>query len=342
MTSRKKAASIKKVAKSRSAELERTVDPADLLRRFLTRRKARTRQSYQDSLRDFARFVEAASIADAVEQLISLDGPGANQLVLSYVLEMRTRERPNRDVGLSPNTINQRLYTIRAFTKMARMQGAIDWVVEVEGEERVAYRDTKGPGIAGFMSLVAVATDDKNDARRCRNVAILRLGFDTALRRGEVVALSYPEDVDLEAGELWVQGKKRVGRERLSLPVLTRAALARWIEQRGTEPGALFLSRDRARKGDGRLTGRGIDQIIKRLGGKLGMKRIGFHGLRHAAITYALDVTDGDIRAVQKFSRHRDPRTLMVYDDTRQDHAGRIAELVSQGSAPKVDESEDD
>jgi integrase/recombinase XerC len=148
-----------------------------------------------------------------------------------------------------------------------------------------------------------------------------------------VVALDYPDDVDLEAGELWVKGKKRVGRERISLPTLTRAALARWVEQRGEEPGPFFTNRDRARKGDGRLSGRGVDQIIKRLGKVVGMKRISYHGLRHAAITYALDVTDGDLRSVQKFSRHRDPRTLMVYDDTRQDHAGRIAELVAQGSA---------
>lgn len=321
------------VAKTPGSGVERSVEPDELLRAFLTRRKARTRQSYQDSLRDFARFVETPTIAEAVEQLIGLDGPGANRLVHAYVLEMRSRERPGRPPGLSPNTINQRLYTLRAFTKMARMHGAIDWTVEVEGEERVAYRDTKGPGLAGFKQLVEVANDDDDDARRARNVALVRLGFDIALRRGEVVALDYPDDVDLEAGELWVKGKKRVGRERISLPTLTRAALARWVEQRGEEPGPFFTSRDRARKGDGRLSGRGVDQIIKRLGKVVGMKRISYHGLRHAAITYALDVTDGDLRSVQKFSRHRDPRTLMVYDDTRQDHAGRIAELVAQGSA---------
>ncbi|HVT40002.1 MAG TPA: hypothetical protein VHE78_13215 [Gemmatimonadaceae bacterium] len=53
------------------------------------------------------------------------------------------------------------------------------------------------------------------------------------------------------------------------------------------------------------------------------------HGLRHAAITHALDVCAGDVRKVQKFSRHRDLRTLTVYDDNRQDVAGEVAKLVA-------------
>ena len=35
------------------------------------------------------------------------------------------------------------------------------------------------------------------------------------------------------------------------------------------------------------------------------------------------------LRAVQRFSRHRDVRTLMVYDDNRTDLAAGVAELVA-------------
>jgi integrase/recombinase XerC len=52
------------------------------------------------------------------------------------------------------------------------------------------------------------------------------------------------------------------------------------------------------------------------------------HGLRHAAITAALDLT-GDLRAVQRFSRHKDVRTLTVYDDNRQDLGGDVARRVA-------------
>jgi integrase/recombinase XerC len=47
--------------------------------------------------------------------------------------------------------------------------------------------------------------------------------------------------------------------------------------------------------------------------------------LRHAAVTAALDLTGGDIRAVQRFSRHRDVRVIERYDDSRQDLAGDVA-----------------
>ena len=57
------------------------------------------------------------------------------------------------------------------------------------------------------------------------------------------------------------------------------------------------------------------------------------HGLRHLAITSALDLTHGDVRAVQKFSRHKDMRVLNLYDDNRQDLAGDVARLVAGQSS---------
>jgi integrase/recombinase XerC len=53
------------------------------------------------------------------------------------------------------------------------------------------------------------------------------------------------------------------------------------------------------------------------------------HGLRHGGITEALDATNGNVRAVQRFSRHRDVRVLTVYDDNRLDLGGDVARLVA-------------
>ena len=80
----------------------------------------------------------------------------------------------------------------------------------------------------------------------------------------------------------------------------------------GEEPGPLFLNFDRAGKGQ-RLTGRGLYSMIRKLGESLGIK-VWPHGLRHAAITEALDLTNGNLRAVQRFSRHQDVRVLTVID----------------------------
>ncbi len=42
-----------------------------------------------------------------------------------------------------------------------------------------------------------------------------------------------------------------------------------------------------------------------------------------------LDLNGGDVRAVQRFSRHKDVRTLLAYDDNRQDLGGKMAGLVA-------------
>ena len=54
------------------------------------------------------------------------------------------------------------------------------------------------------------------------------------------------------------------------------------------------------------------------------------HGLRHTAITAALDVANGDVRAAAKFSRHAKLETVMVYDDNRADLGGQLAAKVAR------------
>jgi len=54
------------------------------------------------------------------------------------------------------------------------------------------------------------------------------------------------------------------------------------------------------------------------------------HRIRHSAITAALDATDGDVRKVQKLSRHRNLNTLMVYDDNRSSDHRDITELLDE------------
>jgi integrase/recombinase XerC len=50
--------------------------------------------------------------------------------------------------------------------------------------------------------------------------------------------------------------------------------------------------------------------------------------LRHTAITAVLDA-GASIREAQRFSRHKDPRVLLRYDDNREDLGGRRAAELS-------------
>jgi len=192
-----------------------------------------------------------------------------------------------------------------------------------------AYRDTRGPGREGVSAILGNAARRAN-RKGARDAALVRLLHDLGLRRAEAVALDVA-DVDLEAGAVYIVGKGRGEKERFTLPEPTAAALKAWLDARGPEPGPLFVNLDRAGKGH-RLTGRSVHRIAERLGRQAGITARP-HGLRHAAITEALDRTGGDVRAVQRFSRHADVRTLQVYDDARTDLAGKAASLVAVPSS---------
>jgi integrase/recombinase XerC len=118
----------------------------------------------------------------------------------------------------------------------------------------------------------------------------------------------------------------RKQRQRVTMPDKAKEALLGWLEARGSEPGPLFVALDTAAYGK-RLTGDGLCRVIKKLGKKAGVT-VKPHGLRHAAITRALDVTNGDIRKVRQFSRHKSHDLLIKYDDNREDFAKEISELV--------------
>jgi integrase/recombinase XerC len=77
------------------------------------------------------------------------------------------------------------------------------------------------------------------------------------------------------------------------------------------------------------LTHDGVYAIVRAYGKAALGRPIRPHALRHTAITLALDVARGDVRKVRSFSRHADVRTVMIYDDNRQDHGGKLAEAIS-------------
>lgn len=52
------------------------------------------------------------------------------------------------------------------------------------------------------------------------------------------------------------------------------------------------------------------------------------HRIRHSSITAALDATDGNIRKVQKLSRHANINTLMTYDDNRISYQEEMSQLL--------------
>ena len=114
----------------------------------------------------------------------------------------------------------------------------------------------------------------------------------------------------------------------MDLGGVTVRAIADWLEERGScsHHSPLFIALDSAHSGY-RLSGDGICKMVVRHSESAGIKKLmSPHRIRHSAITAAQDPTDGDVRKVQKLSRHRNLNTLMIYDDNR----GRDQQDVTQ------------
>jgi integrase/recombinase XerC len=305
-----------------TAHIAEPIKLRQLVAIFLSGKSPSTIEAYRRDLGHFAMFLGVGDSVEAAGRLFGATHGLANAVGLQYRAALI-------EVGHAPATINRKLAAVRALVTLARTVGLVSWQLEVPNVRCQPYRDTAGPGDDGVRRLLAAAEGQNDRRKAARDVALIRLMHDVALRRGEVCALDI-DDVAVGGAKLAVVGKGQREKTFVSLPIATRQALAAWQNVRGDSTGPLFLSLDPSSKGpaNGRLSGPGLWSIVKEIGLKAGLKSWP-HGLRHSAITRALDVTGGNLRTAQKFSRHRDVRTLLLYDDNRTDLGGVVAELVA-------------
>lgn len=231
--------------------------------------------------------------------------------------------------GLAEATVNRRLAAIKALCKYGRKLGRCDYSLEdVQAEKVQGYRDTSGVAPEVYRKMLDKC--DRPTIKGIRDYAILRLFWDNALRRGELVKLNV-EDFDPLEKRIRIFGKGK-GKQFVFMDLSDRTveAVREWLNTRGelkpSDP--LFTSLMPGKKTQ-RLTGDGLWRIVKEYAQKAGITRnFSPHRIRHSAITAALDVTDGDIRSTVSLSRNTAP-VLMRYDDNRRKAQKRITNLLS-------------
>jgi integrase/recombinase XerC len=198
----------------------------------------------------------------------------------------------------------------------------------VKGEKLSAYRDTTGINPDTFKRVLG--TIDQGTLKGVRDYALLILLWSNALRRSEVSKADIG-DFDQKEGTLRIFGKGRGNQsETVSLGKGTVKAIADWLAFRGESnpEKALFCSVNAGYR-DGRLCTQGIYNIVSDRCKDAGISKVmSPHRIRHSAITAALDATNGDVRKVQKLSRHSSLNTLIIYDDNRLNHQGEITDLL--------------
>ncbi len=221
--------------------------------------------------------------------------------------------------GLSPASQGQALAALRSFLGWARAVGISTVLADATGEllrtprtsVRKPYSVLSEPEV-GAIGQSASSTRDR---------ALLAVMLGAGLRAAEVVGLDVSDVIEDHDGETTLYVRQGKGRKDRSVPVLAPVAalLRRYLAETGRRlggSGPLFLSDDRAAKGSGRLSARGVGYIVARLARAAGIqaKQVSPHALRH---TYALRAlrSGSNVVAVGKLLGHSSIQTTQRYLD---------------------------
>lgn len=296
-----------------NTSFDTSVTPDVLQQLLVDKRSPNTRKAYERDVARFFKFMTGKEVTpDLVLEFLHLERTQAVSVVLKYKASLIQQ-------GLKEASVNRCIAAIKSLVVMGRKLGVCDYSLEdIKGEKVEKYRDTTGIDAETFKRVLAQC--DRSTPQGKRDYALLRLLWGNALRRNEISQLNI-RDFDPSSKTLRILGKGRgTQSEVIDLGAGTVEAIAQWLEvSRGVRPddAPLFTSLDFHNNGH-RLTGDGLRKIVVRLCSKAGVKKtMSPHRIRHSAITAALDATDGNVRKVQKLSRHRQLDTLMIYDDNR-------------------------
>lgn len=315
MTARKpQDASGGSLAYPRASEGALRPQDAILLETYFRNKDEKTVRTYRRCLQDLADWMGEGSLEGAAARFLSGGQGNANLTALNFKDHLKKQ-------GYAPSSVNTHLVALRSLVKIGRLLGQIPWSLDVENVKNEIYRDTAGPGTERFNQVMQDLAS-KTDPMEIRDRLVLKMIHDAGLRRDEVSSIDL-EHVDFENGRLWVRAKKRTARVSVPMNPAVAADVKIWLGVRGGAPGPLFSNFSQAGTGAG-LTGHSVGRICKKYG--LGHA----HGLRHLAITEALKVTNGNISEVMKFSRHSDPKTVMIYDDNRKNVPMDISQKLSE------------
>ncbi|WP_287735591.1 tyrosine-type recombinase/integrase [Microcystis sp. M113S1] len=282
-----------------------------------TKRSPHTRRVYRRDIENFL-----ADLGTELGKFLSLDRHGAYALVSRYKGDLIKKE-------LKSATINRRLAAIKSLVSFSYNCGHSEFMLEaIKSEKMSAYRDTSGVDPEAFKRVLGGI--DRTSLKGIRDYALLILLWSNALRRSEVSKANIG-DFDQKERTLRIFGKGKGNQsEIISLGKATVMAIESWLEARGeTNPDkALFVSVNPGYQ-DGRLSTQAIYNIVSDRCQDAGIsKTMSPHRVRHSAITAALEATGGDVRRVQKLSRHSSLNTLLIYDDNRKNHQGEVTDIL--------------
>jgi len=116
--------------------------------------------------------------------------------------------------------------------------------------------------------------------------------------------------LDLETARIWIERLKESLPTHHPIKGDELRTIRRWLRLRDSHLPWLFITE----RGE-QFTRQGIDYLVRRIGERADLSRVHPHMLRHAW-AYALANKGHDLRTIQDYLGHRDPKHTAIYTRT--------------------------
>jgi tyrosine recombinase XerC len=226
-----------------------------------------------------------------------------------------------RDDGIASASVSRKVSTVHGFYRWLAREGRLptDPLAGVSSPKR----ERRLPAVLMMDDLRAlIEAADSGTPKGQRDRAILELMYAAGIRLSELVGLDLAH-VNQGERTLLVRGKGN--KERMVLMGAPAAeALRQYVTSGRREVAAdgeqaLFVNR----AGD-RLSGRSVQQIVRKHALKAGLdQRVFPHLLRHSFATHLLD-GGADLRVVQELLGHASASTTQIYTHVTEEQQRRV------------------
>lgn len=271
---------------------------------------------YRRPLAQFAAWVEAKDdpMESAAQMLCSLTASGASELV-------RRWRDALLESGLRKSTAIQYVTAITSLVTACRRAGLVAWKLEGVQLPCEPRGRPRGLSRSDIERLITVVDEQAiRDPQACRDAAVIHCMSRGATREVGLQGLTV-SDYDANKWELRVLKWGATGEhETLILSSSAAAAIDRWLDLRGRQPGPLFCRLDRADTSKP-LSGSSIARLLAAWSKKAGLRRavkphdlnvIGYHAgeIGEGHLTHAFDAAVDKVLAT--------PRPRNISEELRQ------------------------
>ncbi len=177
--------------------------------------------------------------------------------------------------------------------------------------------------VSEIQALFQIIEKQRDRVRMRRDRAIFRIVYHHGLRIHEVRRLQLGDFRDRDGLLFIYRGKGSISRQHKLVPEALRCLRAYVREDRGSEPGALFPSR----QGCNGISPRRIEQLFGEYCGQAGIRpeKAHPHALKHSCGTHLAERGETP-EVIQDWLGHRDPSSTQIYmhfSDRRRDQAAQ-------------------